>query len=190
MSKRLWIIISYLLSAPVFALLAFLILALQLGDPAASAKLMMIAIVFASILPSLTVVFLKTNHNVTYELIERELRPKPLVLASLSYLIGAILLYRLAISPEATILMLCYCFNALALLLPTLRWKVSIHAAGVAGPVTALMLLLDSSYALLYLCLVPVFLARLKLKRHSFPELVAGTLISILVTFIVVRILL
>jgi len=190
MSKRLWINISYLLSAPIFALLAFSILALQLGDLIASIETILIAVIFATILPSLTVVLLKSNHNVTYELIERELRPKPLALASMSYLIGAMLLHYLDLSFAAVVLMLCYCFNALALLLLTLRWKVSIHAAGVAGPVTALVLLLNPSYAILYLCLIPVFLARLKLRRHSLSELIAGTSVSIIVTFLIVELLL
>jgi membrane-associated phospholipid phosphatase len=66
-----------------------------------------------------------------------------------------------------------------------LKWKISAHASGVAGPVTALYSVYGSQILPLYLLLLPVFALRLKLKAHNIWQLIGGTVLAITVTYIV-----
>lgn len=77
-----------------------------------------------------------------------------------------------------------YMLSAAALALVTVlaRWKISVHAAGVAGPTTALALITGAEAALLYLLLIPVAWARLELKAHTPAQLAAGAFVALVST--------
>ncbi len=70
----------------------------------------------------------------------------------------------------------------------SLRWKISMHAAGITGPTTFLVYILGISYALLYSLLLPVWWARKKMKAHTSNQLLAGSLSSALFTWIFLEI--
>ena len=60
-----------------------------------------------------------------------------------------------------------------------LHFKASAHACGVVGPV-AILTYYVSPFALLGLMLlVPVFVASVRMKRHTVPQLVVGSLIPV-----------
>ena len=61
------------------------------------------------------------------------------------------------------------------------------HMAGVAGPVTALVFLVNPLFVWAYILLIPIGWARYILKKHTFPQIVIGSGFSILLTYLVIR---
>lgn len=72
----------------------------------------------------------------------------------------------------------------LAFINKIVKVKASGHACGVSGPITLLYHFLGVPALWLFLLLPIVFWARINLKRHSFKDLVTGTLVGILSTVI------
>ena len=70
---------------------------------------------------------------------KREDRSYPLIIVVMSYLIGTLVLIAFQ-APLITVgLMFCYFSNTLVIFFINLRWKISIHSMGVAGPTVALI---------------------------------------------------
>ncbi|MBR2394951.1 MAG: hypothetical protein IKA98_05590, partial [Candidatus Methanomethylophilaceae archaeon] len=60
----------------------------------------------------------------------REDRFQPLVIGTLGYVLGAILLYVLDAPDIVWVLMVCYAVVTATITVITLYWKISIHACG------------------------------------------------------------
>jgi len=83
------------------------------------------------------------------------------------------------------LLSVSYLSMSLIVLLVTLFWKISIHMAGLTGPITALTLVLGANYALLYLLALPLGWARTELEAHTVPQVLSGAVVGIGVTALV-----
>ncbi len=68
-------------------------------------------------------------------------------------------------------------------------WKISGHAAGVAGPVTALLYVFGTIVAPLYLLVPVISIVRVKMKAHNIWQVAAGSLEGIIITLIVYSVL-
>ena len=79
---------------------------------------------------------------------------------------------------------LAYLFVDIAIMVNNLFWKISIHAAGIAGPTTALVYVFGTKFIFLYIFTALVFYIRLKLKAHTLYQLMAGCAVAIGVTFL------
>ncbi len=79
---------------------------------------------------------------------------------------------------------LSYVFVTTAIMFVTLFWKISVHSAGVAGPTTALVYFFGKEMIFLHILTMIVILVRLKLKVHTLPQLIAGSVMAIVVTFL------
>lgn len=117
---------------------------------------------------------------------ERERRWKFYLLSILSYALGLAYTAWRGYALYAT-LCLSYALSAAALAAITVaaKWKISVHAAGIAGPTTALVCALGPECAPLYLLLVPVAWARYELRAHTPGQLAAGALVAAAVTLAV-----
>jgi hypothetical protein len=68
----------------------------------------------------------------------------------------------------------------------TIFWQISIHAMSITSAVTVVALVFGVAAALWLFPLIPlVGAARLNLKRHTFAQLVAGSVVGTLVPYIV-----
>jgi membrane-associated phospholipid phosphatase len=82
-------------------------------------------------------------------------------------------------------------FSALCLLvtfaifLLNLRFKASIHAAALAGSITALVSTFGVPVLPAYLLIIPVIWSRRKLRVHVITDLLVGALIGLLLGFAV-----
>ena len=81
-------------------------------------------------------------------------------------------------------LMLCYFVNSIIIVSITLFWKISVHAAGITGPLTVLIYKLGVLYFPLYLIVVPVALARIKLREHTLAQVIGGALLVAFTTWL------
>jgi membrane-associated phospholipid phosphatase len=67
-------------------------------------------------------------------------------------------------------------------LLINLHWKISIHAMGIAGPLTALIYLFGLPGLILTLIVPLVGWSRVYLKRHTPWQVIIGTILGFVLT--------
>jgi len=176
--------ISSTLNAPLVALYAFAILILMM-KPHSALLLFVVSAFFGSFLPILIVLGMMRARVISdFYASVRRTRTKPFIGAITSYTVGLVTLALLQAPRSLAALMACYIVNSLVMLAITRFWKISIHASGVAGPATFLIHQ-HGAYMLPFLALlVPVGWARIKLRAHSVNQVVAGALLTIILTLV------
>ena len=141
-----------------------------------------VSIFFVSILPIITSFLWIKRKNLEADMPRRQDRIYPLLLVILSYVVGVVVLYTMGAPQLTTVLMICYLFNTIVVLVFSLYWKISIHAMGIAGPATAIIYLFGWP-GLIFSLLVPIVLwSRLYLKRHTPAQLISGTFLGYFLT--------
>lgn len=171
---------SYLFSAPVFAAPVFVILGIL---ESADVLDIILCVDFATILPIVGIVSFARSRRLDYDIPERNARTGPFVVANASFLSGFLLLLTGRAPVLLTGLMLAYLINTSVMSVITLAWKISIHAAGITGPLTFLMFKLGPAWSLLYLLVVPVGLIRLRMRQHTVLQVIAGAVLSAALTW-------
>ncbi|MEN3185105.1 MAG: hypothetical protein ABDK94_01470 [Atribacterota bacterium] len=142
-----------------------------------------VGLVLVSLVPTLFVLWLSWRGKVSDpDLPDRRERFKPYLLISLFYGLALAIFYFFSASFALLAITWCYIAVTLAGAFVSLFWKISLHLAGIAGPVTALMMLLHPLWGLLYLSLIPLGWARWYLKKHTVPQVVAGSFMSVMLT--------
>jgi len=183
-SRRFAELISFVFSPPIVAAPAFLYLIL-LQRPVDSLTLAVISVMFGALVP-LSIVYGLSKLRIIPDLwaSQRETRVIPFTGAIFSYILGSAAL-AIENSPAIiTALMLCYAGNTVIMMLISMRWKISVHASGIAGPATALIYALGTAVLPLLLLVVPVGWARIRLKAHTLAQVAAGVLLTIVATWI------
>ena len=119
------------------------------------------------------------------ELSRREERPR-FILVSLSSDVLALLVLRLFRGPHLlTVIVLTYFCLAIVIFSISSFWKISMHMAGVSGFSTALVFVFGAPALWAFISLLLVAWARLHRRKHTVPQLIAGTLAGVLVTVLV-----
>ncbi len=177
-------VLSFVFNPPIVAAAAFLYL-IAFEKPANTMVLAPITVLFGTLIP-LGIVLALSRLGVIPDVwaSKRETRIIPFIGAGFSYLSGAAVLLFASSPAVITSLMLCYLVNTIVMMLISLRWKISIHASGIAGPSIALIYSLGAMAAPLLLLIVPVGWARIKLGAHTFPQVAIGALLTFLITWI------
>jgi membrane-associated phospholipid phosphatase len=144
-----------------------------------------ISLTFGTVVP-LSIIYLLSKRGLISDFFvsEKEERARPFAGAVLSYLVGSLLFWLLGAPSIVTALMLCYAGNTILMMLITLRWKISVHASGIAGPTTALIENLGAWASILILLLIPVGWARMRLKAHTPAQILAGGFVTIAATWL------
>lgn len=182
--KKLASYVSAVMNAPLITLLTFIPLVLRYGD---GGTWMLFAITgfFGCFLPLILVVaMLKKGVITDFYATNRMERFIPFLATITSYVMGAVALILVEAPAPISALMACYIVNGLVLLVITLKWKISIHASGIASPVTALVYLLGTRMLPLFMLFLPVAWARLELNAHNKLQLTAGALVSTILTWV------
>ena len=124
--------------APVLSIPAFAIIVLT-GGPVQSGvtPVLFVSILFGFLFPSIAMYAFVKIKGISYD--NRESRLLPLLSVAVVYFIGALIVHEMAAPINTTILMFCYGTNTLMIYLISLKWKISVHSMGVAGPTTALV---------------------------------------------------
>jgi len=143
-----------------------------------------IVLAFGTFIP-LLIIYLLSKRGFVSDLFvtHREERAKPFVGAVASYVVGSLALWLLRAPKIVTALMLCYAVNTVIMMLITRRWKISVHASGIAGPTTVLIRGLGAWAIIFFAFLVPVGWARLRLRAHTPTQFLAGALVTIAATW-------
>ena len=181
--KKIAIFISAAMNAPLIAILTFVPLILSQRHES-QMFLIGITTLFGAILPlSSTYYLVRKGIIPDIYASDRASRTEPFLWAMASYLLGVTALLYLEAPFAVTALMACYFVNAITMLLITLSWKISIHAVGVTGPITALVFQLGTTMIPFFLLMLPVAWARIELKAHNARQVIAGAVLSTILTW-------
>jgi len=180
-NARILLLLSYASSAPIMAGMAFIVLT-ELES--ASFVHALASLLFATVFPVAIIVFFAKRERIDYNIPDRNIRYKPFVFAIASYVLGFLALLSLKAPSIMICMMVAYVFNTSVLFLITLFWKISIHAAGVTGPITFLVYALGWRWNFLYLLVIPVGGMKLLMREHSVSQLVAGSVLSAVLSWL------
>ena len=166
-------------SIPTFAIINYVLLGFN-----NSMVITIICWIFGAFLPITTSLILIRKMHIDIDITDRTKRTLPLFFAVCSYLIGFLVLLSMGAPALTTALMLIYSTNTLIILFINLSWKISIHTMGVAGPTVALTYLFGISGLLFGLLIPLVMWSRVKLKKHTISQVLAGGIAGIILTYI------
>ena len=134
--------------------------------------------------PFLSVLYLHRKKGVDIFVSKREARTPLYLIAIASYALGTI--FFLITSTKIMFLLgLGSLFVTIILMGINLYWKVSIHCAGVSGPIFALICVFGASAIPLTSIVGLVGWSRIKTRNHTFKQTLVGTLISFTIVPIV-----
>jgi len=138
--------------------------------------------------PFLPVLYFYRKKVVDLYVSKKEFRTPFFLIAIALYSMAAVIFF--ATNTKIMFLLaLSYTFVTVILLLVNRFWKVSVHSAGVAGPVFALIFVFGVIVLPLSLLLVLVSWSRIRLKKHTFMQTLAGSLIPVAVGLVVYPVL-
>ena len=141
-----------------------------------------VSLIFLTVVPALSLLFYIPRRNEPWASTEKRQRVMSFVFMAVSYPIGYVLLQILHAPAIFEAIMLAYVMVVLGLILINIFFKASGHAAGVAGPVSALIYL----YGLIatpLIALIPLTMwARVKAKGHTLSQTIVGTILSAAIT--------
>jgi hypothetical protein len=134
-------------------------------------------------LPFLSILYFYRKKVVDLYVSKRETRTPFFLFAIISYSLAAIVF--LTTSTKIMFLLaLGYLLVSIILMVVNLFWKVSVHCAGVTGPIFSLIFVFGLNALPLSLIIGLVGWSRIKLKNHTFGQTLLGTLIALTVGFV------
>ncbi len=171
-----------------FALAVFLSMTWFTPQGAGIYAVASVAVLFGAALPFVYLFYLLKSERVSaIDVPLRAQRTIPYLTSVLIYLAGFIVLTMMGASTAVRALMLCYVINTAVISLINMRWKISAHAMGASGPLTALAVTFGWQMIPLFLLVVIVAWARLELKAHTRAQVAVGALLGIFLTAIQVE---
>lgn len=186
--KKLAERISLVLEPQAIAVLLYALVAFTSSRGLRAVGFFVLSVLFVSLFPTLFVLFLAKKGRVSDpDLPRREERFVPYLGIVGMYGMLFVLLVLFSAPRALLAITLCYILVTFVGAVISLFWKISLHLAGVAGPVTALVLLVHPLFALLYALLAPLGWARVFLRKHTVLQVVCGSLMSSAITWGVIH---
>ena len=179
-SRRLANFISIFVAPPTMAIVATISLSLWspigLGFLSVPTTMLVCFLCFA-LFPFLSIIYFNRRKGHDLYVSKREARTPLYLIAILSYLFAAVI-FLITGTKIMFLLALGSFFVSIALMGINLFWKVSIHCAGVSGPIFALICVFGVNAIPLTSIVGLVGWSRLELKNHTFAQTLVGTLIA------------
>ncbi|MBC7217262.1 MAG: hypothetical protein H5U36_03650 [Candidatus Caldatribacterium sp.] len=186
--KKLAETLSLVLQPQAVAVLLYALVSFTFSRGLRAVVFFVLSVLFVSVLPTVFVLFLAKRGRVSDpDLPRREERFFPYLGIVGMYGVLFVLLFLLSAPRELLAIALCYISVTFAGAVISLFWKISLHLAGIAGPVTALVLLIHPLFALLYGLLVPLGWARVFLRKHTVLQAISGSLMSFAITYGIIQ---
>jgi len=183
--------ISKFVSPPTIAILATVCFSLWspigLGSLYPSVSILLCFSLFA-LLPFLPVIYFFRKKVVNLYVSKKENRAPFFLMAIAAYSLAAVIFFATG-TTIMFLLALGHTFVTVILMVVNRFWKVSVHSAGVTGPIFALIFVFGIMVLPLSLIILLVSWSRIKLNEHTFKQTLVGTLISIAVGSVVYPVL-
>ena len=178
--------ISIFVAPPTMAIVATVSFSLWspigLGLLSAPFSILLCFFCFAFI-PFLSILYFYRKKVVDLYVSKRKTRTPFFLIAITSYSFAAII-FLVTNTKIMFLLALGYVLVSIILMVVNLFWKVSVHCAGVTGPIFSLIFVFGINAIPLSLIVGLVGWSRIKLKNHTFAQTLVGTLISLSVGFV------
>ena len=185
-------VISRVVPAPFVNLYVALIMSYfppkSLGPHLNPLSIVLICLVLMVVLPLSPIVYQARRGKVDLDVSTREMRLRFFMFSLVCYAL-AYVVYWIFQCDLMSVLAAAYFGVTLAVMISTLRTKVSVHAAGVGGPGAALLYVYGMLAVPVLALWVAVVWARTFLKQHTLLQSVAGLLIGAIVTYFVYALL-
>jgi len=130
--------------------------------------------------PFLSILYFYRKNVVDLYVSKRKTRTPFFLIAITSYSVAAII-FLVTSTKIMFLLALGYVVVSIILMVVNLFWKVSVHCAGVTGPIFSLIFVFGINALPLSLIVGLVGWSRIKLKNHTFAQTFVGTLIALTV---------
>ncbi len=178
-------IVSRLTPAPLFDLYVAIIIALSspigLGPHLDSISVVLICFLLMVIGPILPIVYDAWRGKVDLDVSEQSMRTKFFLWAIVCYVI-AFDIYWFASCTVMAVLAAAYITVTIGVMLATRRSKVSVHTAGVGGPGTAMFFVYGIYAFPVVFIWCAVLWSRVILRQHTVRQVLAGLLLSVVIT--------
>jgi len=155
----------------------------------------MLLVVFLStcVLPAISILILSLNPKFDLNMEKNTDRVLSLIISSVSYYLGYLLLKRLPVFPVYNVLLIGAVLVQIALLPISMRWKISMHTAAIGGLVGGILglsfRLQENPVQLLSMLILVAGLvatSRLILQKHTESQVYAGFLTGFLILMLVI----
>jgi membrane-associated phospholipid phosphatase len=118
----------------------------------------------------------------------RSQRVGPFIFGIVSVMIGCLVL-TLTNGPRILqTVMIITIFSGIIMMVITFWWKISMHASSLGGIATMLTVLYGAVMLPLFVLLVLVSWSRVVLRRHTVPQVIAGSLAGIVLSLVILKI--
>lgn len=138
------------------------------------------------LLPVISLFILRKSNKISDMDISIRIQRIPVEIAAV---IVFVILYSITVIFQAPHLYQIFAFTnffiMLTILCTTLYWKISMHSAMITMFITLIVLMFGLQYIILIPLIPLVYWARLTLKEHTIYQLLSGSLVSFLITYIV-----
>jgi membrane-associated phospholipid phosphatase len=118
----------------------------------------------------------------------RSQRVGPFLFGIASTLIGYIVLSLTHGQRNLETLLLLVAISGFVMMFITFWWKISMHASALSAAVTALTLVYGLIVLPAYLLVILVSWSRVKLQRHTLGQVIAGAIVGVALSWILIRI--
>lgn len=113
----------------------------------------------------------------------KEERTLPYIVATFFYLLGLAMMIKIGLNIVIIAFWFCYISNTLITIIINKHWKISAHAMGITGPITAMYFAMGLNSILFIPLIILVGWSRIELKCHTFFQVAAGILLAFVSTF-------
>ena len=165
-------VISSLLHPYIFTMYVFIIVTYFITDGNNFFILTLLCLLFAVFLPSILALKWIKSKNLDFDISNKDERIFPLILISLSYLLGVIILFIAGAPSVITVLMFCYFSNLLLIIVITFFWKISLHSMSIAAPAAAMTYIFGYPGLLLGIPLIMMMWSRIYFPKFGSANLV------------------
>ena len=117
----------------------------------------------------------------------RTQRFRPFIFGIVSAMIGWLILTLTNGPRNLQTVMIITVFSGIIMMVITLWWKISMHASSLGGVATMLTVLYGAVMLPLFVLLVLVSWSRVVLRRHTVPQVIAGSLAGIVLSLIILK---
>lgn len=185
MAKKIARYVSNTFSPPIIAFTAAIITAFAIDSESAWLWTFIYA-GLAIVLPTIYIFTLVSRGAVSdFHLNKRKERTKPLIIISLNTALVLLILLIGGAPRLILILMVTGIVQLLTLLAITLRWKISGHCTAVAGLAIYAFALFGELFLPLMLIVPLTAWSRIKLKRHTLAQTIAGATLGITTVLVI-----
>jgi len=173
------------ISLPFILLVAFY----QTQDKLSALVFACITLFFLSVGPLLYIIIgVRLGILSDIDVSRRSQRVGPFIFGIISATIGWIILSLTDAPRNLQTVMIITVFSGIIMMVITLWWKISMHASSFGGVATMLTVLYGAVMLPLFILLIFVSWSRVVLRRHTVPQVIAGSLAGIVLSLVILKI--